>query len=255
MPGKTCRRHPFLDFGIAPILPYTARTKQGTGMTRHRSISLLAAATLIAGTTGEALAHPHVWVTMQTSVVFNEQGLVSGVAVEWTFDDAYAQTALEGMDSNGDGVYSPDELDVLTRENIDALKDYDYFTFMTVDGKPQARGPIKDAGQVYSNDKLTLHFTVSLPQPVDPRQHKFEVKIFDPEFYISFEYYADEPTDYAGELPKGCAVDIKPIPTTAELESTRTMLATKGTDWKPEDPSQQFGSMFAQPVSVACQPA
>lgn len=202
-----------------------------------------------------AAAHPHVWVSMQTSMVFNDQGLISGVGVEWTFDDAYAQTALEGMDKNGDGVYGPEELEALTQENLDALKDYVYFTYMTVDGKPVANGPIKDAGQVYSNDKLTLHFTVSLATPVHPRKQRFEVKIFDPEFYISFEYYADEPTDYAGTLPKGCTVEIKPIPTTAELESTKTMLSTKGQDWKPEDESQQFGSMFAQPVSVACQPS
>jgi len=202
-----------------------------------------------------AAAHPHVWITMQTSVVFNEAGLVSGVGVEWTFDDAYAQLALEGMDKNGDGVYGPDELEALTRENLESLKDYGYFTFMTVDGKQQPVAAIKDAGQIYSDNKLTLHFTAALATPIDPRNQQFEVKVYDPEFYISFEYYSDAPTDHAGQVPAGCQIEIKPIPTTAELESTRSLLATKGQDWKPEDESQQFGSMFAQPVSVACKPS
>lgn len=217
--------------------------------------SVFITAALLLGHTGSAGAHPHVWIAMQTSVVFNEAGLVSGVAVEWTFDEAYAQLALEGMDKNGDGTYGPEELEALTRENLESLKDYGYFTFMTVDGKPQPIGAIRDAGQIYSNDQLTLHFTVPLQTPVDPRKQHFEVKVFDPEFYISFEYFADQPTDHVGEVPAGCEVEIKPLPTTAELESTKNLLATKGKDWKPEDESQQFGSMFAQPVSVACKPS
>ncbi len=216
------------------------------------TISTFCTAALLLGSTGGAHAHPHVWVSMQTSVAFNDAGLVMGVDVEWTFDDAYAQVALEGMDKNGDGVYSADELEALTRENIGSLKDYNYFTFMRVDGVAQKATSVANAGQIYSNNQLTLHFTVPLQTPVDPRKQQFEVKIFDPEFYIAFDYVTDGPADAAGPIPAGCAVDIKPIPTTAELEQTKTMLATKGQDWKPEDSSEQFGGIFAQPVSVVC---
>lgn len=215
------------------------------------SAALLAAFALSA----PAAAHPHVWINMQTSLVFDAAGMVTGVGVEWTFDEAYAQMALDGMDKNGDGTYGPEELEALTRENLESLKDYGYFIFMTADGKAEPVASIKDSGQIYSNDKLTLHFVAALAQPVDPRKQHFEVKVFDPEFYISFEYYADVPTDQVGEPPKGCAVAIKPIPTNEELEATRSLLATKGKDWKPEDESQQFGAMFAQPVSVECKPA
>ena len=71
-----------------------------------------------------AQAHPHVWIQMQSDVVFNDKGLISAVNVSWTFDDAYAQLALEGLDKNGDGVYDPAELEPLTRENLDSLTDY-----------------------------------------------------------------------------------------------------------------------------------
>ena len=43
---------------------------------------------------------------MRSDVVFNEQGQVTALNLMWTFDDAYAQMALEGLDANGDGVYS-----------------------------------------------------------------------------------------------------------------------------------------------------
>lgn len=215
------------------------------------TISTFCTAALLLGSIGGAHAHPHVWVSMQTSVAFNDAGLVMGVDVEWTFDDAYAQVALEGMDKNEDGVYSADELEPLTRENLEALKDYNYFTFMKVDGEKQTAASVINAGQIYSNNQLTLHFTVPLQAPVDPRQHEFTVKVYDPEFYIAFDYVTDDPADAAGPMPAGCAIDIKPIPTTAELEQTKSMLATKGKDWKPDD-ADDFGGMFAQPVSVVC---
>jgi ABC-type uncharacterized transport system substrate-binding protein len=52
-------------------------------------------------------------------------------------------------------------------------------------------------------------------------------------------------------MPEACKLVVKPMPTDAELDQTRTMLSTKGADWKPENP-EDFGAMFAQAVSIAC---
>jgi ABC-type uncharacterized transport system substrate-binding protein len=198
-----------------------------------------------------AHAHPHVWVEMQSTVVFTDDGLIKGVDVEWTFDDAYAQMALDGLDVDKDGVYSQDELAPLTKENIDSLKDYEYFTVMRANGEQLKIGAVTNAGQIYSSDKLTLHFQVPLVTPLDPKKNEFMLKVYDPEFFIDFEYPKDDAADVAGNMPKSCKLDVKPIPTDAELEQTRTMLSTKGKDWKP-DTAEDFGAMFAQPVSVDC---
>jgi ABC-type uncharacterized transport system substrate-binding protein len=71
-----------------------------------------------------AAAHPHVWIDMSSDVVFDDTGMVAAINIEWTFDDGYAQMALDGLDTDGDGVYSASELEALTRENMDSLKDY-----------------------------------------------------------------------------------------------------------------------------------
>lgn len=200
---------------------------------------------------GKAQAHPHVWVDMQSSIVFTDDGLIRGVDVEWTFDDAYAQMALDGLDLDGDGLYSQDELAPLTKENIDSLKDYEYFTVMRANGEQLKIGAVTDAGQIYSSNKLTLHFQVPLATPLDPRKTKFMLKVYDPEYFIDFEYPKDNPADVTGNMPKKCKLDVKPIPTDAELDQTRTMLSTKGKDWKPEN-NEDFGAMFAQAVSIEC---
>ena len=52
-------------------------------------------------------------------------------------------------------------------------------------------------------------------------------------------------------MPESCKLVVKPVPTDAELDQTRTMLSEKGKDWKPEV-SEDFGALFAQAVSIAC---
>ena len=198
-----------------------------------------------------ARAHPHVWIEMQSSVVFTDDGLVKGVDLEWTFDDGYTQMALDGLDADGDGLYSQGELAPLTKENIESLKEYDYFTVMRANGEQQKIGEVTDYGQIWSNNKLTLHFQVPLAKPIDPAKEEFMLKVYDPEFFIDLQYPADDAVDVTGKIPQSCKLVVKPVPTDAELEQTRTMLATKGKDWKPEV-EEDFGAVFAQAVSVAC---
>ena len=198
-----------------------------------------------------ASAHPHVWIAMRSDVVFNERAEITGIAIEWTFDDGYAQMALDGLDTNGDGVYSQDELDPLTQENLKSLKDYNYFVVPRVNGKIVNIGDPVDYGQIYSNGKLELHFTVPLAAPVNPHMAQFLYKIYDPEFFIAMDYVEDDPVGVLGIMPKGCRLKVEPVVSDQQLDQTRQMLSTKGVDWKPPV-DEDFGGMFAQPALVIC---
>jgi ABC-type uncharacterized transport system substrate-binding protein len=205
----------------------------------------------MAATVSPAAAHPHVWIEMRSDVVFNDQGLITAMNLMWTFDDGYAQMALDGLDTNRDGVYSPSELDPLTKENIASLKDYGFFTVMRYNGAKQALGEVTEFGQIYSNDKLQLHLQVPLATPVDPTKGEFVAKVYDPDFFIAMDYAKDEPVTVIGAMPKTCQLVVKPVATDAEIEETRAMLATKGPEWKPEN-DEDFGALFAQPVTIQC---
>ena len=57
--------------------------------------------TLIAATLGlafaaPALAHPHVWVSMHSEVLFAPDGTVTGVRHDWAFDDMFSAFATQG---------------------------------------------------------------------------------------------------------------------------------------------------------------
>lgn len=206
---------------------------------------------LVACASAPALAHPHVWIDMRSDIVFTDDGLIKGINLEWTFDDDYTKMALDGLDSNGDGVYSQAEIEPLTKENVASLKDYEFFTVMRVNGEKQEIGEVAEFGQIWSNDKLGLHFHVPLKNPIDPAKGQFTVKVYDPEFFIAIDYVKDDPVTVLGKIPAACKLMVKPVPTDAELEQTRQMLSTKGKDWQPEN-NEDFGAMFAQAVAIEC---
>jgi ABC-type uncharacterized transport system substrate-binding protein len=37
-----------------------------------------------------AQAHPHVWVTMKTEIVFTSDGKITGVRQEWPYDELFS---------------------------------------------------------------------------------------------------------------------------------------------------------------------
>ena len=81
-----------------------------------------------------AAAHPHVWVRTQTAVLY-ENGTIVGLRHKWSFDEFYTTMALEGLDTNKDGVYDRSELAPLAQVNIDGLKEFDYFTLVKLGGE------------------------------------------------------------------------------------------------------------------------
>lgn len=209
--------------------------------------------TLMAALAAPAKAHPHAWVEMNTDLVFTPEGLIKGFGLIWVFDDGYAQAALDGLDSNGDGDYSEEEIAPLTAENIKNLKDYNYFALVRFNNERQAfdEAPMSDAKQIWKNGKLALRFFVPLKTPIDPRKGEVVAKVYDPDYFIAFDYAKTEPFHVTGAPPPGCKPELQPLPTEEDLQQTKDYLATKGKDWTPP-PDQDFGEMFAQALTITC---
>ena len=192
-----------------------------------------------------------VWATVHSKILFNSHGLVSGVAVDWTFDEAYTQVAVAGLDINNDGTYSPEELEPLTKVNLSSLETYGYFIFFRKNGEVQALANPVAASQTYAKGRLTLHFTAPLLHPLDPQRDQVGLKIYDPEYFIDFEYAKTSPLLASLSIPAQCRTELTPIPTDSNLDQTRQMLASKGIDWKPDD-NEDFGGLFAQVTIIVC---
>ena len=53
-----------------------------------------------------AAAHPHVWATVRSETILGPNHQFTGIRYHWTFDEFYTAMAVEGLDTNKDGVYS-----------------------------------------------------------------------------------------------------------------------------------------------------
>src|ERR1041384_7993165 len=74
-------------------------------------------------------AHPHVWVTMKSEIVYAPDGTITGVRHAWAFDDMFSAFATQGLDAKKKGEFTREELAPLAEVNVSSLKEYDYFTY------------------------------------------------------------------------------------------------------------------------------
>src|SRR5919198_1029369 len=82
-----------------------------------------------------ALAHPHVWVTMKSELVYAPDGSITGVRHAWTFDDMFSAFATQGLEAKKKGEFAREELAPLAEVNVTSLKEYDFFTYAKANGK------------------------------------------------------------------------------------------------------------------------
>lgn len=198
-----------------------------------------------------AAAHPHVWIEARSDVVFDDRGRIIAINHEWTMDEMYTEAAVDGLDANADGVYSPEELKALTQENIESLKEYAYFTSFTAGNEKSLFSDVFEAGQLWNNKRLKLHFQLPLKEPVDPRKTAVSYRVYDPGFFIAIEFPGKDAVSAVGAIPADCRVELQEPVSDEQAVDTKAMLATKGVEWQAP-PEEDFGAMFAQPIAVLC---
>src|SRR5262245_29138777 len=134
-------------------------------------LRILLAALLSLGASCIAHAHPHVWVTMQTELVYAPDGSITGIRHAWSFDDMFSTFATQGLESKEKGKFTRDELAPLAKVNVESLKEFDYFTFATADGKKaELTDPAPEYWLDYKDQVLTLNFLLPFKKPVKAKE-------------------------------------------------------------------------------------
>jgi ABC-type uncharacterized transport system substrate-binding protein len=199
-------------------------------------------------TTAAAHAHPHVWVTVKSELVYAPDGTVTGVRHAWTFDDMFSVFATQGIESKKKGEFTREELAPLAEVNVTSLKEYDFFTFAKANGK---KIEFEDPSADYYLDfdpkdtVLTLHFTLPLKAPVKAKDLALEV--YDREFFVDFSFAEKDPVKLVG-APAHCKLSIaRP----QEMSTAMTQQFNQlGADQR--DPSLTVGTEFANKILVKC---
>jgi ABC-type uncharacterized transport system substrate-binding protein len=217
-------------------------------MIRRRICSVFAAVAGLALASGAASAHPHVWVTMHSELVYAPDGTVTGVRHAWTFDDMFSTFAVQGIDSKKKGEFTREELAPLAEVNVTSLKEYDFFTYAKANGKAvEFNEPA--AGYFLEFDPketvLTLHFTLPLKAPVKTKD--LSIEVYDREFFVDFSFNEKNPAKLVG-APAQCKLSvINPAQMDAAMSQQLSQL---GPDQK--NTGLTIGSEFANKIVVKC---
>ncbi|WP_434055337.1 MAG: DUF1007 family protein [Roseibium sp.] len=215
-----------------------------------------------------AVAHPHVFVEARSKLIFDDEG--NAVAVEhiFRFDDAFSAFAIQGFDTNQDGVYSREELAELAKVNVESMADFGYFTFgdntrveldfaaptdywlevatLPVDDywmmKPEDFEAIEEdirlngGTAIEEVDLLELHFVLPLKDPSDATA-PITLDVYDPTYYVDFRFGQEADAVGTVNAPGTCQVTRKePPPLDA---ATAYALAQIGPDQRDLPPELQ----------------
>jgi ABC-type uncharacterized transport system substrate-binding protein len=208
-----------------------------------RSLSLAAALVLLPLA---AHAHPHVWITAVSKLVFAPDGTITGVRHAWTFDEMFATYVLQGITHKTEGAYTREELSALAQTNIESLKEYAYFTFakegdVGSQKKQKFNDPV-DYYLEYKDGNLTLHFTLPFRTPF--KATKLALDVFDPSYFIDFQMAKDDPVQLV-DAPAGCKLNlVRPMESAPQQKLSEEDFLS-GTN-------ANYGAMFANKMTVEC---
>ena len=176
------------------------------------------------GQTAPALAHPHVWVTVESTVVFGPNRQITGIRHKWTFDELYSSFAVQGLDKKGGSNPTREDLKELADTNVESLKEFGYFTFpqatrteptkAVAGAAPPApeKAPIGTPVDYYLEHKdglLSLYFTLPLEKAVGVDGQAFGFAVYDPSYFIAFQYAKEKPVQLSPGAPADCVAALQ----------------------------------------------
>jgi ABC-type uncharacterized transport system substrate-binding protein len=160
-----------------------------------------------------ALSHPHVWASAKAEIIYDPDGKVTGIRHVWTFDEGYSAYATQGLDKDGDGALSPDELVTLAKEYLPSLAEFDYFTSVTMNGDKQGFSAPQTYAVSYGRE-LTLDFV--LPLRTATKSKSVLLEIFDPSLLVYLSLSEDSDAVRVSEAKQDCTIHISRPGSTGE---------------------------------------
>lgn len=161
-----------------------------------------------------ALAHPHVYVTVETTALVGADTVVTGLRHRWTFDEMYSSFAVQGLDKKGGNEPTRDDLKELAKLNVESLKEFGYFTHpqvLAAGGAPEkaAMKPPEDYFLEFKDGQLTLTFTLPLEKPAPVSKTPLGFTVYDPTYFIAFQFAKDKALKLAQDAPATCKIEMK----------------------------------------------
>lgn len=182
-------------------------------MARPLRSAVGAAALVGALAAAPAQAHPHVWIDVVATFVF-EDGALVGVRQEWRFDPIYSSFVVNEHDRDDDGALDEAERRRVVEQAFAGLPEVGHFTHLFVDGEETASDAVAEESVAYADGTLSYRFMLPLREPVDPAAARVKLGTYDEEYYVDLVFDDVDPVRFEGIASGAChfAIEEDAIP-------------------------------------------
>ncbi|WP_371226164.1 DUF1007 family protein [Roseovarius sp. 2305UL8-3] len=198
---------------------------------------------------GPASAHPHIFVDTKTGFHVNEDGLLTGLEISWTYDPFTTLFLFDvlDLDRDGDGELNDEDYAAILRGETEWADDYVGDIYLEVNKKVHPHLKPVDAEAVYRDDQITVRFDLPLAEPVQVPGQEVVLRVYDPNYYYA---YSVVETTGQQSLPAPCETSLHAFEPDAV---TSDLLITLGTLSREETPEQaNVGRLFSDEVVLSC---
>ena len=208
---------------------------------------LISALSLLVAASSPVLAHPHVFVSVVSEVLFGSDGKISGVRHHWKFDDMYSAFVTANLGENGKDP-TPEQMLPIAKTNAESLKEFDFFTYGKMNGKTEKFKDAIDYSMSYDgkDQTVTLHFTLPLETPA-VNNKLFVFQVYDPSYFVAFELEKKDPVKLV-DAPKGCSISAS-RPSALSAADQKRLADAAGTN---DSPGDDIGMKLSDRTIVAC---
>ena len=148
-------------------------------------LAALAAATMPAG------AHPHIFADARLEVTVGPDNTVGALRHVWRFDEIWSSgEVLLTFDANQDLVLDDAELETAAETFHASLADFDYFQFMTQDGKAVELERPERLMVTFEDGQMMILFESRPKTPVE-LSGTIDFGVYDPTYYIALDFEDD----------------------------------------------------------------
>ncbi len=148
-------------------------------------------------------ANPDVWVT--TSYLFRmTENALTGLAVDWHFDPFASSFLFEHVDTDGDGIATASETEVLKTGILAELASRNWYLHLLADDTPLAF-TLVDVEPVVEPERLAVTFDFAFDDAVDYRTTDVVASLHDREVFFDFSFAESDFLKVEGALDPSCA--------------------------------------------------
>lgn len=195
-------------------------------------------------------AHPHVFIDTGFELILGRDGELTHVRVIWEYDALYSLLVTEdmGLDSDGDGALSEDEIARLTGFDMQWVEGFQGDLVIAAgDARLALSGP-EDVTASFADGRVTTTHLRALERPVMPGETA-TIKPYDPTYYTAYD--VTRPVRAVGE--GSCAIEVKVPELDSGLIKLRDKLAGLDAETDPQDAGlPEIGADLSHSVIVTC---